>query len=339
MQSKAERYSWAAYHLFVLLSALIGDSLVLYASVQRHALKVHQVIVTVIQHIAVSDIAIVIFRVLPRMISFIADTWILGHGLCYVAACTNPIFFYAGTSFIAVLTTSKLLLLKYPLRATHWTKKEAHQICSIFWICSVLYPILVTAIKEDHVGFDYRIYSCRYKTEQWDKIALIPSFIFIFAPAIIVVGTTIPSLKYLALARKTARRAGGIDPWQGTLTVALTAIFYLISILPLLVYYVWTHFLKTETGHFQVYRIAIFLLSINVISNFYIYALTIKSFRTFLQFQVLLRPNPPQSAVLSSYQSRSFQLSSFISRSFQSRLFQPASPSLQEVTTTTTGKH
>ena len=52
----AERYFWAANHLFVLLSSLIGDNLILYASFQEDALKLNKFIVSVLQHIAVSDL-------------------------------------------------------------------------------------------------------------------------------------------------------------------------------------------------------------------------------------------------------------------------------------------
>ena len=82
MHNNAERYSWAAYHLYIFLSSLIGDSIILYSSFQKDAFKVHQVIIAVIQHIAVSDIAVVILRVFPRMISLTANSRMIGDVLC-----------------------------------------------------------------------------------------------------------------------------------------------------------------------------------------------------------------------------------------------------------------
>ena len=46
MHSDAERYFWASYHIFVLLSSLIGDSLILVASLQKDTIKVNKFIVT-----------------------------------------------------------------------------------------------------------------------------------------------------------------------------------------------------------------------------------------------------------------------------------------------------
>ena len=289
--SDAERYLWLAYHIFVLLSTLIGDTLILYASLQKNALKVHAFIVTTMQHIAVSDLAVVILRILPRIISLISNSWVLGDSLCSFSAYSNPVLFYAGTSFIAVLTSSKLMVLRYPIRAGNWNRKRAHMICGIIWMFFLMYPACLYVISKNDVEFDYRIYSCRYITETWGTITLVSTFVMIFSPFIIVICTTIPTLMYLERARKSAKRVGGRAPsFIGAMTVSFTAIFYLISISPLFVCYVWKHFVKTDTCQFHLYRVAIFLLSIYVMCNFYIYTVTIENFRRFIQikFQSLL---------------------------------------------------
>ncbi|KAL5255200.1 hypothetical protein ACHWQZ_G014589 [Mnemiopsis leidyi] len=282
LDNKWVRYSWATYHLLVLFSSLIGDSLVLYASSCRKALKVHPIIVTVIQHIAVSDLAVVLLRVLPRIISFFANSWILGDVTCSLTAYANPVFFYAGTYFVAVLTTSKLLILKNPIGAVTWSRQRAHHVCSVFWVLSLLYPVFLHTAGSNLAHFDIRIYSCRYVTERWDTASLVLTYVLMVVPAVIIIGTTVPALRYLALARQAARRARGVDPWHGTLTVSLTAIFYLISNFPLFVYYICKHFFSKPDSA-RLFRIGIYCLSINVVSNFYIYALTIRSFRRYLR--------------------------------------------------------
>ena len=83
------------------------------------------------------------------------------------------------------------------------------------------------------------------------------SIVFLIVPNMVIIGTTIPTLKYLTSAMRSARRTRSSIPRQGTLTVSLT-------------------FLATF------YRGASFFLITNIMSNFYIYTLTIKSFRSFL---------------------------------------------------------
>jgi hypothetical protein len=103
----------------------------------------------------------------------------------------------------------------------------------------------------------------------------------------VIVLTTVPTLKYLADARKSARRIRGSVPRQGTVTVVLTAIIYTISTLPYTVYRVGEKFVKQDCSgwyHTQVYPITDSMVYINTMANFYIYALTIKSFQRFLLF-------------------------------------------------------
>ena len=287
MHNNAERHSWAAYHLFVLLSSLIGDSIILYSSFQKDAFKVHQVIIAVIQHIAVSDIVTSLVRALPRSLSLIANSMMIGDSLCYATAYIMRIMFPVGANLIAVLTTSKLLMLKFPLRPANWTRSKAHLVCSAIWIISTCDPVLLYFIDSGDVIFRYKTYSCSYISTA--KITSLLSFVFVFVPVMIIIGTTIPTLMYLATARKSARRVGGRDPWQGILAVALTAIVYLVSATPIIVYLISRKFVAPDpTGPFEfnLYRIAVFMTLLNVMSNFYIYALTIRSFRTFLHLKI-----------------------------------------------------
>ena len=112
----------------------------------------------------------------------------------------------------------------------------------------------------------------------------IASFLVSVVPNMIIVATSVPTLKYLADAGKSARRVGGSVPWQGNLTVALTAVVYFISTLPYIVYQITLSCMKDPSELFIIffYRLSSFLLMINVVANFYIYVLTIRSFRQFL---------------------------------------------------------
>ena len=293
IHSTAERYSWAAYHLFVLLSSLIGDTLILYATFQKDAYKLHTFLVTVIQYIAVSDLAYAMTGVLPGSLALIANTWVLGDTMCYVVVYGRYLSYLSGMCLIAVLTTSKLLLLNNPTLSTHMTKRTAHLVCTLALIPSFTAVISMLALYQDDVEFEYKIYACNYKfrAEIWQNLLLpIFSVFTMFIPNIVIVATTIPTLKYLYTATRSARRAGGSVPWQGTLTVALTAVVYCISTLPFgicISFFMVETDIKGPTFRFHFYRISFFGLMINIMANFYIYALTIKSFRRFLFSKIL----------------------------------------------------
>ena len=289
VHGNAERYTWAAYQLFVLLSSLIGDTLILVASFHKDAFKISKLIVTVIQHIAVSDLMNSIIFALPKATSLLANSWVLGPTLCnaqpYLIYFVNP----ASMCLIAVLTTFKFLILRYPLRAASWSANRAHQVCGFMWVSSFINPILMLSGDKRGVHFDNRIYHCRYEynDDLW-KVALpITVLIFSVIPYLTIISTTVPTLKYLMNARRSSIRFQGRVPWQGALTVALTAIIYTISTLPTALYHVLEKFIKGreypfDWFHMEFTRICSSLLMINIIANFYIYCLTIKSFRRFL---------------------------------------------------------
>ena len=278
IHSNAERYSWAACHLFVLLSSLVGDTLIIHASCYKEAFKLNKFIVTVIQYIAASDIVYAIIGVLPRTVSLITNSWVLGDALCYARIYLGYFFYVAGMWLIAVLTLSKFLHLKYPAICGNWSPNMAHIICSLTLIPSVTMPILFLIVDKDDIDFDYRTYTCDYGFEAttWEKLFSVIAIIIVVIPNFVIVATTVPTLKYLADARKSARRVQGSVPWQGAATVALTSIVYCVSTLPTFVYFIGI------SSYIHLARIAKFLLMINIMSNFYIYTLTIKSFRRFI---------------------------------------------------------
>ena len=290
-----ERNIWAAYQLFVLLSSLIGDTLILYASFQKGAFKLNKFIQTVIQHIAVSDLLFAIFGVLQTTASLLANSMALGDAMCYARVYVGFICYSMGLWLIAVLTTSKFFLLKYPIRCGNWTKKMAHGVCTLTLIPASITPIAFFMVQKDDVQFDYRSYSCDYcyNASIWSDKKLIPtslSIIRLTMPVMVVFIATIPTLKYLADARKSARRVQGSVPWQGAATVALTAAVYCLSTLPNFVYHIGESFVEadaTSSFHFQFYQLSESMLMINIMANFYIYTLTIKSFRKFILSKIL----------------------------------------------------
>lgn len=284
IHSNSERYLWAAYHLFVFFSSIIGDSLILYASYQKGAFKLNEFIVIILQHIAFSDLAYAVSSVLPKAVSLIADSWVLGKGMCYSRAYLGHFSFTSGMFLIAFLTTSKLFILKYPMRCQNLTSKRGHGLCMLITAIAFPPPLLYLLLNWDDVDFDYRTYSCEYKcsTKILQTLIIVSTAISQFVPNMIIITTSIPTLKYIAEARRSAERVRGSVPWQGALTVTLTAAVSCFSNLPFFVSYLMAAVSSTGVHNASFRRIAGFLLIMNIMSNFYIYTLTIKSFREFL---------------------------------------------------------
>ena len=145
----------------------------------------------------------------------------------------------------------------------------------------MLLPLPMRVQRKLDIQFSYIEYMCGYEYTDIFPISVMSAQSILFC---VLFGTSIPTLKYLFDASKSARRVRGSIPWQGAMTVALTTVVYCISNLPFFASMIgWTVQGDITTGAFlQFFRLAAFLTAINVMANFYIYALTIRSFRRFL---------------------------------------------------------
>ena len=174
-------------------------------------------------------------------------------------------------------------MLKYPLRAGSFTKKTSHMVCGFIWIICFTMPVLMFSLQQNNdLNFDFFLYICFYSFSN-DVLPATTTFI-ILLPNLIVFLTSIYLLRYIVQARNAAKRAQGIVRWQGAMMVGLTALVYAISTLPMSVYAIAAKLTSRSAVWFHIdyYRVANSLVALNVISNFYIYLMTIEGFRRFV---------------------------------------------------------
>ena len=292
IQDDTERYFLATWLLIVIISSLIEDSIILVATIKYKVLNLHKVIVAIIQHLAVCDLLQSIFRVFPALTAVIADKWIIGDFLCHV----QDNFFIISNGFTMALTCAltavKLLLLKYPLRARTWSKNTGHIICviSLILVLCGYGPIFVSKIffMRDSIFFNYVYYDCKYvensiNAPSWYKVygAVFLTGFFILCFTTLVV----TSILILVYAQKVRSRVGGRVRLEGTITVLLTVAVQIVSFTPAAVVYVnWVVMGAEFSGTFC--RAASSVIYLNIIANFYIYCITARSFREFLESRI-----------------------------------------------------
>ena len=293
IHNTTERSVWIIYLLIVLLSSLIGDSIILIASVKYNAIKLNQFLVAVMQHIAICDILAAITYVLPTMISLIANKWVLGDTAAYIHVYLDSSSFTASSILICTLTTSKLLLLTFPLKTGYWTRKNAHVTCAVIWLLALLSPAVRLALDTSGLVFSFIEYNINFGAlsaySSVDKIVLNVFNVFTYdIPAVIVIVTTILTVVMLFKARNVARRIGGDWRWQGVVTVVATATVYCISVIPdRVTFMVFVSSTKEIPCESQLVRFAETLTTFNIMCNFFIYSLTILSFREFIRTKIL----------------------------------------------------
>ena len=286
IKNDTERYIWAGWLAFVFLSSLLGDSLILIASIKCKAFNLHKMLVTFIQHIAVSDLLRSVGCVGPASTSAFFNVGSPHRFIDYVWFFTAYLTGASGSWFTTALTLGKLLLLKYPLKLRSMSQKHANKLCAGIWVVCFSVPVSHLIIDKDDVIFDYRKYSSeyRYSSTLWKIITPLYALFFLFIPEVTVVISTLLILKK---ARKVVRKTQQSLRWQGVTTVVLTATVYTIACLPITIYFIAEHVVeqnpdKPENFYAKFNRVANGSLQLNVLSNFFIYSLTVASFRRFL---------------------------------------------------------
>ena len=296
--SEQGRYSWAGYLLFVLISSLVGDTIILLASTRYQALRLNKCVVVVLQHIAVCDIVACWGYVIPTLISLLSDRWILGDHIAHLHLYLDYLTFHSTICLTCALAWIKFLLIKRPFQTRTWTRKGIHQLCLFIWICANIYPILRFILDTDGLVFSYISYNINYGLSASSStaertIAYTFTVLTVDLPTLGVMIAICLTLAQLFRAREQSRISRGRVRWQGIATVLATASVYCVSIIPHRVsYYVAISLERRYWSESNVNRTLELLTKLNIVSNFYIYCLTVPSFRGFIRskiFEILWR--------------------------------------------------
>ncbi|KAL5247618.1 hypothetical protein ACHWQZ_G019485 [Mnemiopsis leidyi] len=188
---------------------------------------------------------------------------------------------------------SKLLLLEFPLHARRWTVTKAHITCACIWILALSIPAVRLSLDGEGLVFDFIEYNINYdyisKYSKAVKIAIHTiSVLVIDIPVAIVIITTCLTLVHLIRSRKAARRSGGDQRWQGIVTVVAAGTVYCVANLPdRTTFLIFDVISSTEIPH-HIYlsRFCECFSTFNIMCNFFIYSLTVPSFKAFLKSKI-----------------------------------------------------
>ena len=293
IKNDAERLVWASWLMLIFLVSVLGNTTVLVASIRYKAFKLHQVVVTFIQHIAVCDLLISVAMVLTQSINLFANKRIFSSDLCYARAYLSPYSNSVSLFLICGMTVSKLLLIKFPLKSRRWSRKDAHMLCACLWGLSLYSPIMAFSVDKDDVYWDGRMYTCyfAFRSDTWKWLLPASVGLLWLAPTIVTITASVFLVNHLLFARKVAKRTGSIVPWQGIVTVVLSVTVYCVSFFTISIMLAIKP--KMEETDDPLHGIYLFRVGdcakyLNVIGNFFVYTLTAASFRAFLRNRMLI---------------------------------------------------
>lgn len=185
-----------------------------------------------------------------------------------------------------LLTTNKLLIVLFPLRSGAWSTRRIHVICAAAWLANCFTPGQIERyffLRSNHLKFSYLDYNCGYNEDlspapKWlnDTARVFPHAVLFIAAIVMIVTSSVLLYK----ARRLALQQGGCLKWQGVVTVVSTTFVYLLSSFP------WFFLAITSIDDLKAWRFALFISNLNIMANFYVYCLTVKSFRMWLKKMV-----------------------------------------------------
>ena len=276
-----------SFNSLVALSSYIGDTAVIVGITKYNAIKLHKVLVVVILHLAVSDLLLTTFEIVPQIISLISQKWILGDIVCFLNPNINSVCLDATAGLTCLLTIYKLLIVMFPLRSRVWTARRAHFYSGLFWGIGLFQPARILwwfFTESGAIFFSFRDYTCDYDFGMQDaptwfqQTAFYFSFGGLFTVFILLI---LSSILLLVKAHLSALERGRSLRWQGVVTVTATTSVFLVSNLPWFSLSVLGVF-ANQTFGVSTWRIVLYISNLNVMANFYVYSLTVQSFRTFL---------------------------------------------------------
>ena len=289
IENTAARYAWASYYVFIFISSILGDTTVLIGSLKKYrALRLPKTVVIIIQHIAVCDLLTSLFIILPTTASLIANDWVLGNWLCISQPYIRRHFNGVNSWLICSMIMTKLLVFLYPFRAQSLKSKHIHIGCAFIWSSVAIVPML--QVFEDkrskmEIFFSHRYHDCNYKElfASMNKFNRLLYLIFLIVFYVLVIAAT----AYLIVkAHQIAKKGRMSLRWQGLTTTILTATIYCISGLPFVIYFIVGRSNPNIAHHVGFRKLVVASFAVNTISNFYIYCLTVESFRSFVWYVI-----------------------------------------------------
>ena len=269
----------------MFLVSILGNTAILLGSIKFETFKLHKVIVTFISNIAVCDLLVTIFNILSQIISLFADDWVLGKWACYLRAYMSSYCNSVSLFLVCGMTIFKLILLKFPLKARTWTRKQAHISTLSLWLLSLYSPAMGLLVDKDDVYYDRGMGTCllAFSSNTWDWLLPISVVFLSLIPTLLTVLTSVLLVRHLLYARKVAKRTQSSVPWQGIVTVVLSVTVYCLSYLPVSVYFAVKSQSDVEESLQLWFRVGDTLKYFNAAGSFFIYNFAVVSFRIFVK--------------------------------------------------------
>ncbi|WAQ97090.1 ANR-like protein [Mya arenaria] len=123
----------------ILCLALLGNLIVIAVLMYRKR-KLSRMQMFII-HLAVADISVALFQVLPRLVMDITFKFEGNNFLCKLVKYMQVGTMYSSTYVLIMTALDRYMSICHPLNSQTWTRNRVHVMSSIAWILSALFSL------------------------------------------------------------------------------------------------------------------------------------------------------------------------------------------------------
>ena len=277
------RVLYALWYLCIIILGLVGNFIIIIASVRFKGIRLDKISVMLIRHIAVADVMHIILVVIPAETSIICNRWVFGDTFCKIQTYLLPIFFSTSMFLLCGLNINKLVCLMDPLRSKNRSSRTGRYIGASFWLQVIISMTIVHLSTFSFKKWDYHysstVFHCSGTYLDAGSFYEILTAVSLLVPSVVIIITTACLLCFV-------HQINGLQK-QSVQTLVLVSTVFCISFIP---FGITTALvasgnpLKSFGINLAVYlRITTMLGNLNVGVNAIIYFMTINSFNKFVK--------------------------------------------------------
>ena len=276
-----DRVLFSISYLLGTLFGLVG-SIIILVGIKKRAMKLDKVTTALIFHIAVLDILATLVIIFPTALTALTDQWLFGVEFCAFQSYVRWFLTSSSVLLVCALNCSKLAALQFPFRGRNWNSRQGHILAAVMWVFSLVLQ-LIFHLSEGKTIPRFDVYSliCDFyvDSEKLMKGAILILSLTLLCTLIVLISEIWLVVIAIKLNLKVKKGIRAVK-FHGIITVILIALVYCLSFLPLFSAYLVMVIDEEIEGYNRM--ICKSLPFFNNILNVFIYMISIRSFRKFV---------------------------------------------------------
>ena len=300
--STAQIIPLATFCGMVVITGLLGNSMVLYSSIRYNAVLLDRISVMLVRNLALADILYCLCTVFPLTVSYFSGHYILGDVYCFIMAHLSFIPGTLNNLTVLAITSHRLRVICSPLRGI--SLNAAYCLVAGIWVLSTGGTVISLAYHSQAVFVPS---AARCLSTVYTNPAAASTFgaifiLFVVLPMVLII---IFNLIMLYLAYKASKNhSQGSRSFKGLATVFVLSGLFALSMTP------FTIFTFMKTNKIKVPQsldlMAFHFIFLNVFGNPVLYTFTNRRFGKYVKGLI----KGILSCNLGNYQPQSVQKSS-----------------------------